>query len=83
MEVNLNPDTEKKLRDFAAHTGRPTDELVEDAVAGYFDDVLEVRRHIDEGYSQAERGELIDGDQARHEIQGMKGTWRQEHSRQL
>ena len=76
MEVNLTPDTEKKLRDFAAHSGRPTDELVEDAVAGYFDDVLEVRRHIDEGYSQAERGELIDGDLARREIQAMKSTWR-------
>jgi len=76
MEVNLGPDTEEKLRDFAAHSGRPIDELVEDAVAGYFDDVLEVRRHIDEGYSQAERGELIDGDQARHETQAMKSTWR-------
>jgi Arc/MetJ-type ribon-helix-helix transcriptional regulator len=32
--------------------------------------------HIEEGYLQAERGELIDGDQARREIQAMKGDWR-------
>jgi hypothetical protein len=33
--------------------------------------------HIEEGYLQAERGELIDGPQARREIQGMKDTWRE------
>lgn len=32
--------------------------------------------HIEEGYLQAERGELIDGDQARREIQTMKDGWR-------
>ena len=32
--------------------------------------------HIEEGYLQAERGELIDGDQARREIQSMKADWR-------
>jgi Arc/MetJ-type ribon-helix-helix transcriptional regulator len=31
---------------------------------------------IEEGYLQAERGELIDGTQARHEIQAMKENWR-------
>ena len=31
--------------------------------------------HIEEGYLQAERGELIDGDQARREIQAMKAEW--------
>ena len=32
--------------------------------------------HIEEGYRQAERGELIDGAQARREIQAMKDDWR-------
>ena len=32
--------------------------------------------HIETGYLQAERGELIDGAQARHEIQAMKDDWR-------
>ena len=32
--------------------------------------------HIEEGYLQAERGELIDGEQARLEIQAMKNDWR-------
>ncbi len=32
--------------------------------------------HIEEGYLQAERGELIDGAQGRREIQAMKDDWR-------
>jgi Arc/MetJ-type ribon-helix-helix transcriptional regulator len=36
--------------------------------------------HIEEGYLQAERGELIDGEQARREIQAMKENWHRERS---
>jgi len=32
--------------------------------------------HLEQGYLQAERGELIDGEQARREIQAMKDDWR-------
>jgi uncharacterized protein (DUF433 family) len=35
MEVHFTPETEKKLRDLAAQSGRATDELAEDAMAGY------------------------------------------------
>jgi len=36
--------------------------------------------HIEEGFLQAERGELIDGAGARREIQTMKETWREERA---
>jgi antitoxin ParD1/3/4 len=36
--------------------------------------------HIEEGYQQAERGELIDGAQASREIQAMKDNWREGRS---
>ncbi len=35
-----------------------------------------ITAHLEEGYLQAERGELIDGTQARREIQAMKDDWR-------
>ena len=35
MEVHFTPETEKKLRDLAAQSGRGTDELAEDAMASY------------------------------------------------
>ena len=36
--------------------------------------------HIEEGYQQAERGELIDSARARREIQAMKEKWREGRS---
>ncbi|HEY6347452.1 MAG TPA: hypothetical protein VIY49_38680 [Bryobacteraceae bacterium] len=36
--------------------------------------------HIEEGYQQAERRELIDGTQARREIEAMKEKWREGRS---
>lgn len=49
----------------------------QDAVESWTD---EERRafsaHIEEGYRQAERGELIESSQARSEIQIMKENWR-------
>ncbi len=33
--------------------------------------------HVEEGYQQAERGELVDGAQARREIAAMKERWRE------
>jgi Arc/MetJ-type ribon-helix-helix transcriptional regulator len=36
--------------------------------------------HLEEGYLQAERGELIDGDRARREIRAMKENWLQDRA---
>ena len=39
-----------------------------------------LKAHIEEGFLQAERGELIDGAQARREIQGMKDNWHRDRA---
>jgi len=39
-----------------------------------------LQAHIEEGYLQAERGDLIDGSQARQEIHSMKDAWREGRS---
>ena len=39
-----------------------------------------ISAHIEESLLQAERGELIDGDQARREIQDMKDQWLEQRS---
>jgi Arc/MetJ-type ribon-helix-helix transcriptional regulator len=36
--------------------------------------------HIEEGFLQAERGELVDGVQARREIQALKDNWLSDRS---
>lgn len=47
MEVHFSPETEKKLKELAALSGRGTaDELVQDVVAGYFDELAHTREML-------------------------------------
>jgi predicted DNA-binding protein len=47
MEVHLKPETESRLNELSTQSGRPTDELVEDAMAGYLAEVAEFRSMLD------------------------------------
>ena len=66
MEVHLTPETEKRLKDLAAQSGRGTDDLVEDAMVGYFDELSQVREMLDRRYDEMESGRVegIDGEEA-------------------
>jgi len=50
MEVHFKPETESRLNELASKSGRPTDDLVEDAVAGYLSEAAEVRNMLDSRY---------------------------------
>jgi len=65
MEVHFTTETEQKLRNLAAQSGRGTDDLVEDAMAGYFEEVLRVRAMLDRRYDDLESGRVkpIPGDE--------------------
>jgi predicted transcriptional regulator len=65
MEVHFSPEIEKKLNELAAKTGRPADELVQDAVAGFVDDLTETREMLDSRYDDIKNGKvkLIPGDE--------------------
>lgn len=64
MEVHFTPETEKKLKHLAAQSGRGTDDLVEDALAGYFAEVLQVREMLNSRYHDLKSGKVkpIPGD---------------------
>ena len=64
MQINLTPQTQAKLDKLALETGRNADELVEDALAGYLDDVAELREELDTRYGDLKNGRVvpIDGD---------------------
>src|SRR5271165_3945973 len=66
MEVHFTPETEKKLKDLATQSGRGTDDLVEDAMAGYFDEVLQAREMLNSRYDDLKSGKVkpIDGEEA-------------------
>jgi predicted transcriptional regulator len=65
MEVHLAPDVEKKLNDLAAESGRGTDELLQDALAGYLDELAQTRDMLDSRYDDLKSGRVkpIPGDE--------------------
>jgi predicted transcriptional regulator len=65
MEVHFNPDLQAKLDKLATETGRPTRELVEDVVAGYFDELAQTWDMLNGRYDDLKSGRVkpIDGEQ--------------------
>jgi hypothetical protein len=66
MEVHFSPDVEKKLNELAAQSGRGTDELLQDAFAAYFDELVQTRNTLDSRYNELKNGAVkpIDGEEA-------------------
>jgi Arc/MetJ-type ribon-helix-helix transcriptional regulator len=89
MQINLPPDLENLVNKRLSSGGYATVEDVfrraleaQDAEESWTDEERRIfAAHIEEGFLQAERGALIDGDQAQREIQAMKETWRQASGR--
>jgi hypothetical protein len=65
MEVHLTPDVEKKLSDLAAQSGRGTDELLQDALVGYLDELMQTRGMLNSRYDELKSGKVkpIDGEE--------------------
>jgi len=66
MEVHLTPDLEAELEKLATASGRPKDELVQDAVAGYCAELAQIRETLDRRYDELENGLVkpMDGKEA-------------------
>jgi len=66
MVVHLKPETESRLQELAATTGRAPDELVEDAMTGYLAELTEVRSMLDGRYDDIKSGRVqpVDGEAA-------------------
>ena len=66
MVVHLKPETESRLQELAASTGRAPDELVEDAMAGYLAELAQLRATLDDRYDEIKSGRVkpIDGEAA-------------------
>lgn len=64
MEVHFKPETESRLAELASKSGYATDDLVEDALAGYLAEVAEVGEMLDGRYDDIKSGRVkpIDGE---------------------
>jgi len=66
MELNFRPETESRIQELAAKTGRAPDELVEDAMAGYLRELTQTREMIDSRYDDLKSGRVkpVGGEEA-------------------
>ena len=66
MEVHFRPETETRLQELAAKTGRAPEELVEDAMAGYLQELAQVRDELDSRYDELKSARVkgLDGEEA-------------------
>ena len=65
MDLHLNnPDLQAKLDRWVTETGRAPNELVEDAMAGYFDELTRTREMLNSRYDDLKSGKvkLVDGE---------------------
>src|SRR5208282_4918403 len=58
MEVHFNPDLQAKLDKLAIDTGRAPDELVEDVVAAYLNELAEARETLNNRYDDLKAGKV-------------------------
>lgn len=64
MEVHFTPDVEAKLNALVTETGRAADEFVQDALAGYLEELADVRGMLNSRYDDIKSGQVkpIDGE---------------------
>ena len=58
MEVHVTPETARKLKDLATTSGRAPDDIVEDALAGYLEEVASVRERLNSRYDDLKSGRV-------------------------
>ena len=66
MDVRLNnPEIQAKLDRWVAETGRGPDELIEDAMAGYFEELTRTRETLNSRYDDLKSGRVkpVPGDE--------------------
>jgi len=66
MVVHLKPETESRLRELSATTGRAPEDLVEDAMSGYLEELTRTRKMLNSRYDEIKSGQVkqIDGEEA-------------------
>lgn len=73
MEVQVTPETAKKLNDLAAASGRAPSQIVEDALAGYLEEAVSLQKTV--------AGAKFDGQSDRLPLAIAKPSLRREHRR--
>jgi predicted transcriptional regulator len=70
MVVRPSPETESRLQELAATTGRAPEEIVEDTMTGYLAEFVQARDKLDRRYDEMKTGQIqpIGGEEAFHQL---------------
>jgi Arc/MetJ-type ribon-helix-helix transcriptional regulator len=81
MEVHFTPDVQAKLDRLVTETGRSADEFVQDAMAGYVDELADVRTTLDSRYDDLKSGRVkpVSGDEVVARLRAKRASRRVEH----
>jgi len=81
VEVHFKPDVQAKLEQMARETGLPSDELMEDAVVGLFDELAYARQTLDRRYDDLESGKAkpVPGNEVFARLRAKSAARRAEH----
>jgi predicted DNA-binding protein len=73
MDVQLPPEVEKKLAELSASTRRDPGDLVQEVVAGYFEELARLQETLDSRYDDLKSGRVapIAGEDARGRLRDM------------
>jgi predicted DNA-binding protein len=82
MEVRFTPDLQAKLDRLVTETGRPADEFVQDAMAGYFDELADIRATLNSRYDglKSGRAKPVSGDEVIARLRARNAARRAGHS---
>lgn len=69
MELHLTPEKEAILQQLSTRTGRPTSDLLAEAVDRLLDYDAWFIREVEKGMAQAQRGDLIDHEEVGSRIE--------------
>ena len=78
MEVHLSAELEKQLNDVAAKTGRDAGELAQDVIAGYLDELANVRGSLDSRYDDLKSGRVkpVSAAEVKARLAAKSAAWR-------
>jgi predicted transcriptional regulator len=81
MEVHFRPEVQAKLDQMARDSSRPSDELVENVVADFLDDLAFTRETLDRRYNDLESGRVqpIPGDEVFARLRAKSAVRKAEH----
>ena len=83
MQVHFNPtpEVQAQLERWAHDTGLPADELLQDALAGYFDELAATREMLNSRYDDLTSGKVkpISGTEVRARLKAKSDAWHAGH----